>query len=59
MLPPWPWVIFPSWVIPVLFCANPAGIIPAIKANARMDDITIELILKFIIAFYFKLLYNI
>jgi hypothetical protein len=49
----------PSEVIPVLFCANPAGIIPAIKANARMDDITIELILKFIIAFYFKLLYNI
>jgi hypothetical protein len=28
-----------------------AGIIPAIKANARMDEITIELILEFIAAF--------
>jgi hypothetical protein len=28
-----------------------AGIIPAIKANARMDEITIELILEFITAF--------
>jgi hypothetical protein len=33
----------PSEVIPVSFsCANAAGIIPAIKANSRMDGITIE-----------------
>jgi hypothetical protein len=32
----------PSEDIPVLFCANATGIIPAIKANARMDGITFE-----------------
>jgi hypothetical protein len=41
----------PSEVIPVLFCANVAGIIPAIKANTRMAGITNELILEFITVF--------
>jgi hypothetical protein len=36
----------------VLFCANVTGIIPAIKTNARMDGITIELILELYIYNY-------